>query len=333
MQIVFCTLNTSGIDMNRLLGGQIVLDDAIYAHCRGVEKQVRILKSEPTLGLSITDNGAGSAFIKRVYPNSVASRVCVRWRGRGRCGAARRRHRRGAQVDGIRVGDLIAEVNGESMEGLRHCDVAQILKGIPVGSEFVMNLVSVKSAASARPAARWPRRRALCARLSDGPPCAAADKIADEFNAQQAHARAVAEAHTKEATQSMNFRAGADKYVLAADAALPCAVPMAVARWSRDRILEGIAQLVESFMGLRDLELGAARRDGPYPHCAAPRRLMRPCCAGITAAAMYDLREGVDTKEAFNERMQEQFAEFEFAEEFCWDVWQVIHGGEATAWT
>ncbi len=34
-QILFCTLNTHKIDMNRLLGGQIGLDDFIFAHRKG----------------------------------------------------------------------------------------------------------------------------------------------------------------------------------------------------------------------------------------------------------------------------------------------------------
>ena len=34
-QILFCTLNTHKIDMGRLLGGQIGLDDFIFAHRKG----------------------------------------------------------------------------------------------------------------------------------------------------------------------------------------------------------------------------------------------------------------------------------------------------------
>ena len=35
MQILFCTLNTHKVDMNKLLGGQIGLDDFIFAHRKG----------------------------------------------------------------------------------------------------------------------------------------------------------------------------------------------------------------------------------------------------------------------------------------------------------
>lgn len=63
-QILFCTLNTHKIDMDKLLGGQIGLEDFIFAHIRGLKKEVEVYKSEDALGLTITDNGAGYAFIK-----------------------------------------------------------------------------------------------------------------------------------------------------------------------------------------------------------------------------------------------------------------------------
>lgn len=63
-QILFCTLNTHKIDMEKLLGGQIGLEDFIFAHIKGIKKEVEVHKSEDALGLTITDNGAGYAFIK-----------------------------------------------------------------------------------------------------------------------------------------------------------------------------------------------------------------------------------------------------------------------------
>ena len=61
---MFCTLNTHKIDMEKLLGGQIGLEDFIFAHIKGIRKEVEVYKSEDALGLTITDNGAGYAFIK-----------------------------------------------------------------------------------------------------------------------------------------------------------------------------------------------------------------------------------------------------------------------------
>lgn len=50
--------------MDKLLGGQIGLEDFIFAHMKGIRKEVEVYKSEDALGLTITDNGAGYAFIK-----------------------------------------------------------------------------------------------------------------------------------------------------------------------------------------------------------------------------------------------------------------------------
>lgn len=50
--------------MEKLLGGQIGLEDFIFAHVKGIKKEVEVYKAEDALGLTITDNGAGYAFIK-----------------------------------------------------------------------------------------------------------------------------------------------------------------------------------------------------------------------------------------------------------------------------
>ena len=71
---MFCTLNTHKVDMSHLLGGQIGLDDFIFAHRKGDRKEIEIVKTEDALGLTITDNGAGYAFIKRIKDGSTISR-------------------------------------------------------------------------------------------------------------------------------------------------------------------------------------------------------------------------------------------------------------------
>lgn len=50
--------------MQRLLGGQLGLEDFIFAHVKGLKKEVNVYKSEDSLGITITDNGVGCAFIK-----------------------------------------------------------------------------------------------------------------------------------------------------------------------------------------------------------------------------------------------------------------------------
>ena len=118
MQIMFCTLNTYRIDMERLLGGQIGLDDFIFAHIKGQRKTVTVMKNNPALGLTITDNGAGCAFIKRIKEGSIIDGVAQ-----------------------ICVGDHIEGINGSEVIGIRHYDVARMLRDFPVGQEISFQLI------------------------------------------------------------------------------------------------------------------------------------------------------------------------------------------------
>ena len=61
----------------------------------------------------------GYAFIKRVKEGSVAERVGNR----------------------IKAGDHIEKINEKSVVGIRHFEVAQLLKDIPVGSTFKIRLI------------------------------------------------------------------------------------------------------------------------------------------------------------------------------------------------
>ena len=117
-QILFCTLNTHKIDMNRLLGGQIGLEDFIFAHIKGQPKEVEVTKSEDALGLTITDNGAGYAFIKRIKEGSIMDKTPL-----------------------IAVGDHIEKIDGKSLVGCRHFEVAKMLKEIPKGKTFLIRTV------------------------------------------------------------------------------------------------------------------------------------------------------------------------------------------------
>jgi len=104
--------------MSRLLGGQIGLEDFIFAHIKGQPKEVDIEKSEDALGLTITDNGAGYAFIKRIKEGSIMDKI-----------------------DGVCVGDHIEKINDTSLVGCRHFEVAKMLKEIPKGATFLLRLV------------------------------------------------------------------------------------------------------------------------------------------------------------------------------------------------
>uniref|UniRef100_A0A1B6EBJ1 PDZ domain-containing protein n=1 Tax=Clastoptera arizonana TaxID=38151 RepID=A0A1B6EBJ1_9HEMI len=116
--ILFCTLNTHKVDMTKLLGGQIGLDDFIFVHRKGRAKEIEITKTEDALGLTITDNGAGYAFIKRIKEASIID-----------------------GIEYIQVGDHIERIDSEVLVGRRHYEVAKLLKEIPKGTTFTIRLI------------------------------------------------------------------------------------------------------------------------------------------------------------------------------------------------
>ncbi|XP_022525594.1 PDZ domain-containing protein GIPC3 [Astyanax mexicanus] len=122
-EILFCTLNSHKVDMQKLLGGQIGLEDFIFAHVRGETKEVEVTKTEDALGLTITDNGAGYAFIKRIKEGSTID-----------------------QLKSVCVGDHIEAINDQSIVGCRHYEVAKMLKEQPRGEPFTLRLVGPKKA-------------------------------------------------------------------------------------------------------------------------------------------------------------------------------------------
>uniref|UniRef100_A0A8C1P384 GIPC PDZ domain containing family, member 3 n=1 Tax=Cyprinus carpio TaxID=7962 RepID=A0A8C1P384_CYPCA len=122
-EILFCTLNSHKVDMQKLLGGQIGLEDFIFAHVRGETKEVEVIKTEDALGLTITDNGAGYAFIKRIKEGSTVDRIKT-----------------------VCVGDHIEAINDQSIVGCRHYEVAKMLKEQLRGAPFTLRLVEPKKA-------------------------------------------------------------------------------------------------------------------------------------------------------------------------------------------
>jgi len=131
-EILYCTLNTHKVDMTRLLGGQIGLDDFLFAHVKmSGSKLVKVNKDGPALGLTISDNGAGYAFIKKIREDSIM-----------------------AKIPNVAVGDHIQAINGTDLTGCRHFEVARMLKEIPTGSQFSMTLVEPRKAFDSALAAR-----------------------------------------------------------------------------------------------------------------------------------------------------------------------------------
>jgi len=82
-------------------------------------KQVLIVKTENILGITVSDNASGRVYIRRIRPNTICAQL----------------------EDQIQVGDLIEKVNGESMIGKRHFQVARLLRSIPIGRIITLELV------------------------------------------------------------------------------------------------------------------------------------------------------------------------------------------------
>ncbi|CAL8120695.1 unnamed protein product [Orchesella dallaii] len=117
-EILFCTRNAHHVDMNNLLETEVFFDDFIFVHQKGFKKEIMFTKSERVLGLTITDNGNGHAFIKGIVQGSTAHE-----------------HKR------IQVGDHIEGIDNKNLVGSEHIEVANYLKNIPAGQSFVLHLV------------------------------------------------------------------------------------------------------------------------------------------------------------------------------------------------
>lgn len=103
--------------MNSLLGNYLSIGDLIVVHMCGQTKILSFKKKSEFLGLTITDNGFGRAFVKRV--NSQDSEL----------------------MQSIKPGQHIMALNSQSTVGLRHFEVARALREVPVQSEYTLQLM------------------------------------------------------------------------------------------------------------------------------------------------------------------------------------------------
>lgn len=81
-----------------------------------------MIKTETALGLTLTDNGTGYVFIKRIRENSIMDRLGV-----------------------VHVGDHLEKLNETSLIGRRHYEVARMLKEIDCGSTLLIRLIEPTS--------------------------------------------------------------------------------------------------------------------------------------------------------------------------------------------
>lgn len=117
-EILYCTLNTLNFrDMNSLLGNYLSSGDLIVVHLRGQARDLSIRKTQEYLGLTITDNGNGRAFVKKVASED-------------------------ADVERlVQPGDHIAAINAESTVGWRHYQVAKAIRDVPLNTQFTIKLI------------------------------------------------------------------------------------------------------------------------------------------------------------------------------------------------
>ncbi|KAJ3601414.1 hypothetical protein NHX12_032382 [Muraenolepis orangiensis] len=223
-EVMFCTLNTHKVDMDKLLGGQIGLEDFIFAHIKGQRKEMEVYKGEDALGLTITDNGAGYAFIKRIREGSIIHQIQV-----------------------INVGDMIESINGHGLIGCRHYEVAKMLKELPRGKEFTIKLTE---------------------------PLKAFDMIGQRSGGSRA---------------GSGVQLGTGRGTLRLRAKGPATVEELPSAFE-EKAIEKVDDLLESYMGIRDSELGKDKKN----------------------------------PDEFAEALDQTLGDFAFPDEFVFDVWGAI---------
>ncbi|XP_006639965.3 PDZ domain-containing protein GIPC3 [Lepisosteus oculatus] len=230
-EILFCTLNSHKVDMQKLLGGQIGLEDFIFAHVRGETKEVEVTKTEDALGLTITDNGTGYAFIKRIKEGSTID-----------------------HLKSVCVGDHIEAINDQSIVGCRHYEVAKMLKELPRGAPFTLRLVEPKKAF---------------------------DMIAQR---------------TKSAKSCGEGKVGSGRETLRLRSKGFASVQEAPNEFE-ERATKKVDDLLESYMGIRDLEL---------------------------AATIVEAGKDKQNPDDFAEALDSVLGDFAFPDVFLFDVWGAI---------
>ncbi|XP_044309371.1 PDZ domain-containing protein GIPC3 [Varanus komodoensis] len=230
-EILFCTLNTHKVDMQKLLGGQIGLEDFIFAHIRGETKEVEVTKTEDALGLTITDNGAGYAFIKRIKEGSIINRIPV-----------------------VCVGDSIEAINDQTIVGCRHYEVAKMLREMPKEQPFTLRLVQPKRAF-------------------------------DMISQRTRSGKAPHEGSVASGRETLRLRAKG------------CATVEEAPNESEEEAAEKVDDLLESYMGIRDVEL---------------------------ASTVVEMAKECQSSEDFARGLDSLLGEFAFPEEFVAEVWTEI---------
>ncbi|KAA8589477.1 hypothetical protein FQN60_012842 [Etheostoma spectabile] len=248
-EILFCTLNSHKVDMQKLLGGQIGLEDFIFAHVRGETKEVEVTKTEDALGLTITDNGAGYAFIKRIKEGSTID-----------------------QLKTVCVGDHIEAINDQSIVGCRHYEVAKMLKEQPRGIPFTLRLVGPKKAFD------MIGMRTRAPKSTEGKMVNGRETL--RLRSKGAATVQEVSVNTKKSTNTTVF-------------SCPCRQQNEF----DERAMKKVDDLLESYMGIRDLEL---------------------------ATTIVEAGKDKKNPDDFAEALDSVLGDFAFPDVFLFDVWGAI---------
>ncbi|NXG80935.1 GIPC3 protein, partial [Baryphthengus martii] len=256
-EILFCTLNTHKVDMQKLLGGQIGLEDFIFAHVRGETKEVEVTKTEDALGLTITDNGAGYAFIKRIKEGSIINRIQT-----------------------VCVGDSIEAINDHTIVGCRHYEVARMLRELPRAQPFTLRLVQPK-------------------------------KAFDMIGQRTRSSKCPGEGRVVSGKETLRLRAQG-----------PATLEEGPSPFEEEAARR-VDDLLESYMGIRDSELGerAGRVRGSPPRNPPPRS---PCFSCSPASTMVEAAKESPGAAQLARGLDSVLGEFAFPQEFVAEVWAAV---------
>lgn len=103
--------------MDSLLANYLSSGDLIVVHLCGQSKDLYVSKTHEYLGLTITDNGQGRAFVKKVKSDDETVEQM------------------------IKPGDHIAAINKRSTIGMRHYEVAKAIREVPQNTNFTLSLI------------------------------------------------------------------------------------------------------------------------------------------------------------------------------------------------
>lgn len=96
-----------------------------------------------------------------------------------------------------------------------------------------------------------------------------------------------------------------------------------------EKAIEKVDDLLESYMGIRDTELGewgtrAGRWELPGPPRAELSYIVPPSFSSLTAATMVELGKDKRNPDELAEALDERLGDFAFPDEFVFDVWGAI---------